>query len=150
MGLIISFTGLFLLVLTFFLDFFMGKPFLLGQEQKILMFFSLVILSLGIFFLIKRDQGRSAAHNKNDLLINLLIIAVIILFLIFPIQFTINFLTFKFPLEYRDAASIPAAVDFSRGINPYSIENFPDHIYLYGILYPLIMAPLLNLLLIPY
>src|SRR4030042_4096887 len=148
MGFLISLIGLLLLVLTFFLDFFTGKPQLIGPVQKILIFFCLAILCLGILFLRKRDQGKSAAQNnkiyKNDLLINLLLITVIILFLINPIQFTINFLTFKFPFEYRDAASIQAAVDFSRGINPYSIENYPDHIYLYGILYPLIMAPFIK------
>ena len=126
----------------------MGHPQQLDQDQLILIFFSLVILCLGIFILGKRGQEKSGAQSnkiyKNDLLINILLFAVILLFLIYPIQFTINFLTFKFPLEYRDAASISSAVDFSRGINLYSIENFPDHIYLYGFLYPLIMAPFIK------
>ena len=147
MGFLISFIGLVFLVFTLFLDFFLGKPQLIGPVQRILIFSSLIILCLGLFLLQNKDQKKTVIKNNNfekDLIKNFLLIAVIILFLINPIRFTINFLSLKFPIEYRDAAAISAAVDFSRGINPYTVENFPGHIYLYGFLYPLIMAPFMK------
>jgi len=69
---------------------------------------------------------------------------IAILLLVFPLRYIFNFLTFPYPLEYREAAMISPAIDFSKGINPYSLQNYPDHMYLYGVFYPLVLAPFIN------
>ena len=69
----------------------------------------------------------------------------LIILLIYPLKYIVNFVTFPYPLEYREAAMISPAIDFSKGINPYTIANYPDHIYLYGVLYPLMLTPIVNL-----
>ena len=69
----------------------------------------------------------------------------LIILLAYPLSYIGKFLTFPYPIEYREAAMISPAIDFSKGINPYTIANYPDHIYLYGVLYPLMVKPFVNL-----
>lgn len=86
----------------------------------------------------------SRSENKIDLSAGLFLL-IIGLLAIYSIIFIINFLTFPFPLEYRDSAVVSAARDISQGINFYRLYAYPDHIYLYGFLYPLLIAPFYNL-----
>ena len=74
-----------------------------------------------------------------------IVFLVIILLLIAPINYIANFLSFQYPIEYRETASIYPAIALNKGINPYSLLDFPEHIYVYGILYPLTLAPIINL-----
>ncbi|MCK5344366.1 MAG: hypothetical protein KAR20_13220, partial [Candidatus Heimdallarchaeota archaeon] len=55
------------------------------------------------------------------------------------------FLTFPYPIELRETASIHPAYALANGINPYSLESFPEYIYTYGILYPLTLSPFINM-----
>jgi hypothetical protein len=86
----------------------------------------------------------SRSENKLNLGSGLILIFIGLL-AIYPIVFVVNFLTFPFPLEYRDAAIVSAARDISQGINFYRLYTYPDHIYLYGFLYPLLIAPFYTL-----
>jgi hypothetical protein len=100
-------------------------------------------LGVLIFALIERLSAQRL--NLDEIIAkeykNLILLGAILLLLIHPLQYVTNFLSFPYPLELREPASIYSAVDLSRGINPYDLQNFPEHIYLYGILYPLVLAP---------
>ena len=76
---------------------------------------------------------------------NIFMLLIILVLLIYPLQYLVNFLSFPYPLEYREVAIIAPATAFANGINVYDVENFPEHIYLYGILYPLTLAPFIHL-----
>lgn len=76
---------------------------------------------------------------------NIILFLFIVLLLIYPVQYVFGFLSFPYPLEYREVAIVSPAVAISGGINPYAFENFPEHIYLYGVLYPLTLSPFVNL-----
>jgi hypothetical protein len=75
----------------------------------------------------------------------IIVFVAIIMLLIYPLQYIRSFLSFPYPLEYREAASIYPALAFAKGINPYSLQSFPEHMYVYGLLYPLSLAPFINL-----
>ncbi len=49
--------------------------------------------------------------------------------------------TFPYPIELREPVSIHFAYAFASGVNPYSLQNYPEYTYLYGVLYPLTLAP---------
>ncbi|MDX9991909.1 MAG: hypothetical protein RBS68_07635 [Anaerolineales bacterium] len=76
---------------------------------------------------------------------NVVVFSVIALLLVYPLKYMVGFLSFPYPLEYREAAVVSPAIALANGINLYSFENFPEHIYLYGILYPLTLSPFVNL-----
>lgn len=77
---------------------------------------------------------------------NAIVVCLLAFLFLFPLKFFLGFLSYQFPLEYRDAAVISAATDFSNGVNFYRLYTYPGHIYLYGFLYPLMVAPFVNVL----
>lgn len=85
-------------------------------------------------------DGKLSAQYKN-----IIVFSVIALLLIYPLKYVAGFLSFPYPLEYREVAVVSPAIALANGINVYSFENFPEHIYLYGILYPLTLSPFINL-----
>lgn len=74
----------------------------------------------------------------------IIICVLFLLSLFIPLKFIDNYLSYPYAFEYRDAASISTAVDFSRGINPYVLQNYPNHMYVYGFLYPFILSPFIS------
>jgi len=52
---------------------------------------------------------------------------------------------FPFPLEYREAVSIELAQAMLRGINPFTVGQFPEFMYVYGLLYIFAVLPLVHL-----
>jgi hypothetical protein len=126
---------------------FDGRSYLI---QSFLLFaYTLIFTSLCFFFyslleryFFHRIQAIGIAPTQYE---NIIVFAAIILLLIYPLQYIKGFLSFPYPLEIRETASIYPAVAFAKGVNPYSIQNFPEHIYVYGFLYPLSLAPFINL-----
>jgi hypothetical protein len=139
------------LLLSIFLDFIRRRPLVFGPAQISLFFVSIAIICLGLLILCIPDIKVSqifAALKKilpYNVFFNIIILAAIMLLLIYPLQYIINLLSFPYPLEYRDAASVYSAIAFSKGINPYNLQNFPQYIFLYGLMYPLLQAPFISL-----
>jgi len=148
-GILLYLVGVFILLVSFFSDYFRGRPQYFGPAQITLAFLGLVIICFGGFLCgIKVKDIILSINNKllpHRLLVTAIFFVSIMLLLIYPLQYVINYLTFPYPLEYRDAASIHAAVALSNGINPYSLQNFPENTYLYGLMFPLVLAPFMNL-----
>ena len=112
-------------------------------------FFSLLYTLLSILvekFYLKRKTPRL---TSNEIIsreyLNIILLVMIAFLVSYPLQYVINFVTFPNPIEYREPAIIYSAIDFSKGINSYTLQNFPEHIYLYGLFYPLLLAPFINL-----
>ncbi len=74
----------------------------------------------------------------------LLIVLIFLVLSISPLLYLNRFVSFPFPLEFREAAGVFTAVDLSNKLNPYQLEAFPEHLYVYGVLYPLMIAPWLG------
>lgn len=130
---------------------FLGKGFE-GRNQLFQLFllgiYALVFATLSFLFITFLERLDSPGKHAGGILskyTSYILFAAILLLLIYPLKYAINFLSFPYPLEYREAASIYPAVAFLRGINPYSLQSFPEHIYLYGLLYPLSLAPIIKL-----
>lgn len=140
--------GILISLFSIFSDPLRGRPQSLGPAQIALLFAGLGFIFLGIFLLwnIKISKVlRACAPFPNQVLSNVILLVLIALLLFFPLRYIIGYLSSPYPMEYRDAASLSAALDFSKGVNPYSLQNFPNHMYLYGFLYPLIIVPFVNL-----
>lgn len=139
LGLLISLLG----------DFLRGRPIYFGTAQIVLLAVSLAIIGIGV--LLVRDIKVKVAIQgiiraiPYKLIPTVLVFTALALLFIYPLHFLIDYLAYPFPFEYRDAASISAAVDFARGVNPYTLQNYPGHMYLYGLMYPLILSPFINL-----
>ncbi len=165
LGYLLCLFGLFFLLLSFFTEYFKGiyQDFGLkqngllvinidfGLKQIALSVISVVIICFGVFLLrgFKIYQAFKASEKippYQQIAITIIFSIVMAILLIYPLQFVVKYLSFPFPFEYRDAASIYAAVGFSKGVNPYSLQNFPGHIYLYGLLYPVMLMPFVNLI----
>ena len=68
-------------------------------------------------------------------------VAVLLTLTVFSIQYLYSFLRFPYPLEYREAASIILANALHQGSNPFALINYPQDMYIYGLLYPFFIAP---------
>lgn len=68
-------------------------------------------------------------------------VAVLLTLAVFSIQYLFSFLRFPNPLEYREAASIILANVLHQGSNPFTLINYPQDMYIYGLLYPFFIAP---------
>ena len=147
-------TGLFLFLLTIFSDFLRGRRFFIGYAQLVFIGFCVLLIVIGFFFgssqtwvfvrkiclgVIQKARRINWASFFSVLLFIVLIAAAI-----YPIKFLWGYYSFPYPYEVRDAAGISVAFDFSRGINPYTIQNFPQNMYIYGFMYPLILSPFIN------
>lgn len=110
----------------------------------VFLFFVLIFLLERLFACVQIDfcilDGMFATNYKN-----VITLLIILFLLVYPLQYLINFLSFPYPLEYREVAVVAPAIAIANGINVYDAENFPEHIYLYGILYPLTLAPFIQL-----
>ena len=110
-----------------------------------MLFFLLISLLEKLFVYWNRADwsvidGKLSTHYKN-----IIVFSVIALLLVYQLKYVAGFLSFPYPLEYREVAIVSPALAFANGINLYSFENFPEHIYLYGILYPLTLSPFVSL-----
>jgi hypothetical protein len=70
----------------------------------------------------------------------------IILLAIIPAIYLVSFLRFPYPLEYREPASLVAANAIHNGVNPFSLNSYPEDMYIYGLLYPFMIAPWINVI----
>jgi hypothetical protein len=75
-----------------------------------------------------------------------IILCLMSLLAIIPIRFLVNYLLFPFPLGYRDGAPILEAMVLHQGGNPYLLANFPEKMYVYGPIYPIMIMPWINLI----
>jgi hypothetical protein len=76
----------------------------------------------------------------------LLILFTIVLLLIPPGRYLISVLRFPYPLEYREPASIIEAIAIHQGINPFTLDNYPQDMYIYGLIYPYMISPWINVI----
>jgi len=87
------------------------------------------------------ERARRLWHERSA---EALLVLLILGLAVSPALYLKRWLTFPFPLEYREAASIDLAQAIRAGINPYALEAFPEHMYAYGGLFPLLLAPLMG------
>jgi len=148
-GIFLYILGVLILFISTFSDHISGRPLNFGPKQIALTIFGFAVICFGRYIQsIKTKDIYLSIKNKllpHKYIISVIIFVSIILLLIYPLQYIYNYLFFPFPLEYRDAASIHASVAFSNGINPYNLQNFPENIYVYGLMFPLVLAPFINL-----
>ena len=64
----------------------------------------------------------------------------------FPLRTLTAYLSWPYPIEYRDAVALDAAIAIHDDINIYSVQDFPKHIYVYGPLFPLAISFCMNFL----
>lgn len=65
---------------------------------------------------------------------------VAIAFIGFGIFKNVSLIISPYPIEYRDATVLDIAMELYKGINTYTIEMFPQYIYVYGIIPPLLTS----------
>ena len=105
-----------------------------------ILFFILISVVEKIFYQWRNEEKIISRHFKV-----LIVWSLMLVLLVYPVKYLTNFLTFPYPIEFRETASIHPAYALANGINPYSLENFPEYIYTYGILYPLTLSPFINM-----
>ena len=160
LGILLIIVGIGSIFFALSMDYIRGVIIHFGLSQVILLLFGFFPIGMGFYLLygkqaidfsysiINRFYQIILAINKVLPFKIIFILAVVMLTLISlvnPIKFSFNYLTYPYPFEYRDAAEIHAAKGISQGINLYSLENYPEHIYLYGILYPALLSIFINL-----
>ena len=160
LGILLIIVGIGSIFFALSMDYIRGVIIHFGLSQVILLLFGFFPIGMGFYLLygkqaidflysiINRTYQVILAINRVLPFKNVLLLAVVILTLISlvnPIKFSFNYLTYPYPFEYRDAAEIHAAKGISQGINLYSFDNYPEHIYLYGILYPVLLSIFINL-----
>jgi hypothetical protein len=115
--------------------------------------YTIILTSISLLILFLLEEAHILQRHYYGIISknygNIALVSVIVILLIYPLNYVINYLSFPYPLEYREMASISAAYDFSNGINLYTLQNYPDHIYLYGLMYPLLLSLFVKLVSFP-
>ena len=84
-------------------------------------------------------HGKSKKLSVHTLLFILFVI-IAIGGSFFPLRTLTAYLSWPYPIEHRDAATLDIAMAIHEGVNPYAIENYPEYIYVYGGVLPLLTA----------
>lgn len=147
--------GIGLLLFGFFSDVLRGKPILIGYRQLVIIILGILLIFIGFIlgnfhsqiFLKKLSLrvSQTASAKKISILLSVLFFIVITALAIFPIKFLWEYYSYPYPFEIRDAAGVSTAFSFSSGNNPYTLQNFPENIYLYGFMYPLLLSPFIHI-----
>lgn len=164
-GIVITVLGIGCSLFALLMDYIRGVVIHFGLSQVLVLVLGIVVTCIGIlissgnikinFSRLEKiinstiklvSQGFSTVNKvfPYKIVFPVLVSILIAYSLINPIKFTFNYLTYPYPFEYRDAAAIDAAQAMSRGINIYSLDSFPEHIYLYGLLYPALLSVFIN------
>jgi len=116
--------------------------FLIGVYSLVLTVICFLLISVieRFFYYWRNEENFISRHYQI-----LILISISLVLLIHPVKYIFNFLTFPYPIELREPVLIHSAYAFDSGINPYSLQSYPEYIYLYGILYPLTLAPFIKL-----
>jgi hypothetical protein len=85
-------------------------------------------------------------NNRKSRAIGLLFVLLILILAIVPAAYLVSFLRFPYPLEYREAASIVDANAIHSGINPFTLNAYPGDMYTYGLIYPFMISPWINVI----
>lgn len=145
--------GIGLIILSFMQDLIYGKLLILGPVQKALIAAGLLLIatSLAINY---QEKLRACIAWFRVALIDFdepvwLLGLLLVLLSIEPLKYCWQYYHATY-VEYRDTAALNAAYNLLHQVNIYSLEYFPQHIYLYGILYPALLAPLLLIFEYPF
>jgi len=121
---------------------FLYRYLLYGSYALLFYLFWIFLLNSIEFFYKPTDSEKRKLSQLYQIVI---VCSVLIVLIESPLKYLHEFLTFPYPIELRETASIYPAVAMANGVNPYAIHGFPEYIYTYGILYPLSLAPFINL-----
>jgi hypothetical protein len=87
------------------------------------------------------EDRKPSEQSRKERMCWWIVSGIVILLFFFPIRYLLSYATFSYPLEYREGASLVAANSIQQGVNPYSVDAFPEDMYVYGFLYPLMISP---------
>ncbi len=150
MGYIFLIIGVITLLLSILFDYLSGQKINFGPNQIIVLLAGSLFICLGLFELNEIrvlkffDAINTFTCDLNFSFLNIAVVVLIALLTIYPVFFIINYYFSPFPSEYRDAAVISTSAAMSKGINPYDPQNFPENMYVYGILTPLLLSTFIN------
>lgn len=152
-ALFLALAGLVLIVLSFMQDLVYRKPVSLGPVQwaVIMAGAGFILAGIMVYFAVPlvafvRHTCRQIAAFQEP---TLLILILLLMLAYEPLKYDWQYFNAAY-VEYRDTAAINAAYNLRQHLNIYSLENFPQHIYLYGILYPAFLALVLPLFEYPF
>lgn len=149
-GILIASIGFIIAAISWFSDLFRHRPIEFGPVQISIGLFGFFVIFFGCYTAQKKDILEikkiieEFQKNPRKAITNTLLIITIIFLSIHPIKYIISWITFPYPIEYREVASILPAVSFSNGINPYALNNFPENMYVYGPMYPILLSVFLS------
>jgi hypothetical protein len=85
---------------------------------------------------------QDAANAGPTRLVRVILLAIVIVVGVWTVYFAVRAITFPYPLEYREGASLVMTKFLLEGRNPFSLENQPLGMNNYGIIYNLAALPL--------
>ena len=149
-GLIFAF-GFLAVLASIFSDYIRHRPISFGKAQIALLAFGIILIVIGLYIAFRQDfklkdvwfAVRHFTYYKT--ISTVLMFCLIALLLIHPLQYLFNWLSYPYPVNYRDVGEVYPAVAMSQGINPYSIESYPQYMFVYGAMFEFVILPFIGL-----
>ena len=132
-------------------DYLRQREISFGNAQIALLALGVLLTLAGLIMTFRRDITlkdlgaffNNTAHMKT--LGDILLYALILLLLVHPLIYLYNWVSYPYPVNYRDVGEVLPAVAMADGINPYALESYPEYMFVYGILFEFIMLPFIGL-----
>lgn len=78
-------------------------------------------------------------------LFNGIIIFILFVLLWTPLRLILSLVEYPYPLAGTESTPIISAIAIHEGDNPYTLSNFPEKMYVYGGLFPLLISPWIDI-----